>query len=122
MRKMQPCLVHRLRIVAVKLSRHQRESPRWPSVSTTSPHAQRRKPSSASGSRRESWQREAERPVHSLENDFYYVSHDYAFPPELWQIIGTTNLLDQTYREYSRGTRLMRRMRTRGLPRELTAT
>jgi putative transposase len=55
----------------------------------------------------ERWRVEAERAVHCLEKDFYHLLHYYAFPPELWKKIRTTNVLERTFREYRRRTRPM---------------
>jgi transposase-like protein len=53
------------------------------------------------------WQVEAERAVCCLEKDFYHLQHYFAFPPELWKKIRTTNVLERAIRGYGRRTRPM---------------
>ncbi len=55
----------------------------------------------------ERWRVKAERAVRCLEKEFYHLLHYYAFPPELWKKIRTTNVLERTFREYRRRTRPM---------------
>jgi transposase-like protein len=104
--KGQRCIAHRLRSVVVKLKRH----PRGPVMAegkqifaaSSKPEAIRRFRAWA-----QRWRVEAERAVRCLEKDFYHLLHYYAFPPELWKKIRTTNVLERTFREYRRRTRPM---------------
>jgi putative transposase len=104
--KVQRCIAHRLRNVVVKLKRHQR------GPVMTECKAIFGAPSKSEAIRRfrvwsKRWQVEAERAVCCLEKDFYHLLHYYAFPPELWKKIRTTNVLERTFREYRRRTRPM---------------
>ena len=91
--ELQRCIAHRLRNVGVKLQHH----PRGPAMAECKQiFAAPWKPEAVRRFRAWSqhWQVEAERGVR-LGKDFYHLLHYYAFPPELWKKLCTTNLLER---------------------------
>jgi len=53
------------------------------------------------------WLVEEERAVKCLKKDLFNCLHFYAFPPERWKSIRTTNILERAFREMRRRTRPM---------------
>jgi transposase-like protein len=104
--KVQRCIVHKLRNVAIKLRRVHLK-----------PCMAEAKGIFNAPSRREAikrfkvwkgkWQVEEERAVRCLEKDLHHCLHYYSFPKELWKKIRTTNLLERDFREVRRRTRPM---------------
>ena len=104
--KVQRCIVHKLRNVAIKLKRVHLK-----------PCMAEAKGIFAAPSRREAikrfktwkgkWQVEEERAVRCMEKDLYHCLHYYSFPRELWKKIRTTNILERDFREVRRRTRPM---------------
>lgn len=104
--KVQRCIVHKLRNVAVKLKRVHLKSCMSEAKEIF------KAPNKVEAKRRfktwkEKWQVEEERAVRCLEKDFYHCLHYYSFPEALWKKIRSTNNLEREFREVRRRTRPM---------------
>jgi len=104
--KVQRCIAHKLRNVAVKIRK------------VNQAHClQEAKLIFAADSRKEAlkrfkawearWQVEEERAVKCMKKDLFNCLHFYDFPPERWKAIRTTNILERASREVRRRTRPM---------------
>lgn len=104
--KVQRCIVHKLRNVAIKLKRvHLKPCMAEAKGIFTAPS--RREAIRRFKAWKEKWQVEEERAVRCLERDFYHCLHYYSFSKELWKKVRTTNLLERAFREVRRRTRPM---------------
>ena len=104
--KVQRCIVHKLRNVAIKLRRVYLK-PCMAEAKGIFAAPSRREAIRRFKMWREKWQVEAERAVRCMEKDLYHCLHYYAFPKELWRKIRTTNMLERDFREVRRRTRPM---------------
>jgi len=104
--KVQRCIVHKLRNVAVKLKRIHLQ-PCMAEAKGIFNAPSRREAIKQFRAWKEKWQVEEERAVRCLEKDFYHCLHYYSFPKELWKKIRTTNMLEREFREVRRRTRPM---------------
>lgn len=104
--KVQRCIAHKMRNVAVKIRKANR------------PHCLKEaKRIFASDNRREAlrrfrdwegkWRIEEERAVRCLKKDLFGCLHYFDFDKELWKSIRTTNILERAFREVRRRTRPM---------------
>ena len=104
--KVQRCVVHKLRNVAVKLKRvHIKLCTAEAKNIFAAPY--RKEAISRFKEWKEKWQVEEERAVRCMEKDLYHCLHYYSFPKELWKKIRTTNGLERAFREVRRRTRPM---------------
>jgi len=104
--KVQRCIVHKLRNVAIKLKRvHLR--PCMAEAKDVFNAPSRREGIKRFKTWKDKWQVEEERAVRCMEKDLYHCLHYYSFPEELWKKIRTTNLLERDFREVRRRTRPM---------------
>jgi len=104
--KVQRCIVHKLRNVAIKLKRvHLR--PCMAEAKDVFNAPSRREAIKRFKTWKDKWQVEEERAVRCMEKDLYHCLHYYSFPEELWKKIRTTNLLERDFREVRRRTRPM---------------
>ncbi len=104
--KVQRCIVHKLRNVAIKLKRvHLRPCMAEAKGIFNAPS--RREAIKRFKVWRDKWQVEAERAVRCMEKDLHHCLYYYAFPKELWKKIRTTNMLERDFREVRRRTRPM---------------
>jgi len=104
--KVQRCIVHKLRNVAIKLRRVHLK-PCMAEAKGIFAAPSRREAVRRFKTWKEKWQVEAERAVRCMEKDLYHCLHYYAFPRELWKKIRTTNMLERDFREVRRRTRSM---------------
>jgi putative transposase len=104
--KVQRCIVHKLRNVAIKLKRVHLK-PCMAEAKGIFAAPSKREAINRFKTWREKWQVEAERAVRCMEKDLYHCLHYYAFPRELWKKIRTTNMLERNFREVRRRTRPM---------------
>ena len=104
--KVQRCIVHKLRNVAIKLRRVHLK-PCMAEAKGIFAAPSRREAVRRFKTWKEKWQVEAERAVRCMEKDFHHCLHYYAFPRELWKKIRTTNMLERDFREVRRRTRSM---------------
>jgi transposase-like protein len=104
--KVQRCIVHKLRNVAIKLKRVHLK-PCMAEAKGIFNAPSRRESVKRFKVWKEKWQVEAERAVKCMEKDLYHCLHYYAFPKELWKKIRTTNILERDFREVRRRTRPM---------------
>ena len=104
--KVQRCIVHKLRNVAVKLKRVHLK-PCMAEAKGIFAAPSRREAIKRFKTWKEKWQVEAERAVRCMEKDLHHCLHYYAFPRELWKKIRTTNMLERDFREVRRRTRPM---------------
>ena len=104
--KVQRCIVHKLRNVAVKLKRIHLK-PCMAEAKDIFNAPSRRDAIRRFKVWQEKWQVEAERAVRCMEKDLYHCLHYYSFPRELWKKIRTTNILERDFREVRRRTRSM---------------
>jgi putative transposase len=104
--KVQRCIVHKLRNVAIKLKRvHLKPCMAGAKDIFNAPN--RREAIRRFKMWKEKWQVEEERAVRCMEKDLYHCLHYYAFPKELWKKIRTNNILERDFREVRRRTRPM---------------
>ena len=104
--KVQRCIVHKLRNVAIKLKRvHLR--PCMAEAKDIFNAPSRREAIRRFKTWKDKWQVEEERAVRCMEKDLYHCLHYYSFPKELWRKIRTTNPLERNFREVRRRTRPM---------------
>ena len=104
--KVQRCIVHKLRNVAIKLKRvHLR--PCMAEAKDVFNAPSRREAVKRFKTWKDKWQVEEERAVRCMEKDLCHCLHYYSFPEELWKKIRTTNLLERDFREVRRRTRPM---------------
>jgi putative transposase len=104
--RVQRCIVHKLRNVAIKLKRVHLK-PCMAEAKGIFAAPSRREAIKRFNTWKEKWQVEAERAVRCMEKDLYHCLHYYAFPRELWKKIRTTNMLERDFREVRRRTRPM---------------
>ncbi len=104
--KVQRCVVHKLRNVAVKLKRVHLQ-PCMSEAKGIFNATSRREAVKRFKEWKDRWQVEEERAVRCLEKDFYHCLHYYSFPREMWKKIRTTNILEREFREVRRRTRPM---------------
>jgi len=104
--RVQRCIVHKLRNVAVKLKRVHMK-PCMAEAKGIFAAPSRREAIKRFKTWKEKWQVEAERAVRCMEKDLHHCLHYYAFPRELWKKIRTTNILERDFREVRRRTRPM---------------
>ena len=104
--KVQRCIVHKLRNVAIKLKRVHLK-PCMAEAKGIFAAPSRREAIKRFKTWKEKWQVEEERAVRCMEKDLYHCLHYYSFPRELWKKIRTTNILERDFREVRRRTRPM---------------
>jgi len=104
--KVQRCIVHKLRNVAVKLKRVHLK-PCMAEAKGIFNAPSRREAIKRFKEWKEKWQVEEERAVRCLEKDLHNGLHYYSFPREWWKKIRTTNILEREFREVRRRTRPM---------------
>ena len=104
--KVQRCIVHKLRNVAIKLKRRHLK-PCMAEAKGIFNAPSRREAIKRFKEWKEKWQVEEERAVRCLEKDFHHCLHYYSFLKELWKKIRTTNILEREFREVRRRTRPM---------------
>jgi putative transposase len=104
--KVQRCIVHKLRNVAIKLKRVHLK-PCMAEAKGVFNAPSRREAINRFKLWKEKWQVEEERAVRCMEKDLYHCLHYYSFPRELWKKIRTTNMLERDFREVRRRTRPM---------------
>jgi len=104
--KVQRCIVHKLRNVAIKLKRVHLK-PCMAEAKDIFNAANRREAIKQFKAWKEKWQVEEERAVRCMEKDLYQCLHYYSFPKELWKKVRTTNMLERDLREVRRRTRPM---------------
>jgi len=104
--KVQRCIVHKLRNVAVKLKRVHLK-PCMDGAKDIFSAPSRREAIRRFKTWQEKWQVEEERAVRCMGKDLYHCLHYYSFPKELWKKIRTTNILERDFREVRRRTRPM---------------
>jgi len=104
--KVQRCIVHKLRNVAIKLKRVHLK-PCMAEAKDIFAAPSRREAIRRFKAWKERWQVEEERAVRCMEKDLYHCLHYYSFPKELWRKVRTTNLLERDFREVRRRTRPM---------------
>jgi len=104
--KVQRCIVHKLRNVAVKLKRVHLK-PCMAEAKGIFNAPSRREAIKRFKEWKEKWQVEEERAVRCLEKDLHNCLHYYSFPREWWKKIRTTNILEREFREVRRRTRPM---------------
>ena len=104
--KVQRCVVHKLRNVAVKLKRvHIKLCTAEAKNIFAAPS--RKEAIVRFKAWKEKWQVEEEKAVRCMEKDLYHCLYYYLFPKELWKKIRTTNGLERAFREVRRRTRPM---------------
>ena len=104
--KVQRCIAHKLRNIAVKLKRaHQRECMKG--VKEVFAAASRTEAIRRFKKWKSQWEDYEERAVHCLEKDLNECLTYYQFDKELWKKIRTTNIIERTFREIRRRTRPM---------------
>jgi putative transposase len=104
--KVQRCIVHKLRNVAVKLKRVHLK-PCMDGAKDIFNASSRREAIKRFKTWKEKWQVEEERAVRCMEKDLYHCLHYYSFPKELWKKIRSSNILEREFREVRRRTRPM---------------
>ena len=104
--KVQRCIVHKLRNVAIKLKRVHLK-PCMAEAKDIYNAPSRREAIKRFKAWKEKWQVEEERAVRCMEKDLYHCLHYYSFPKELWKKVRTTNMLERDFREVRRRTRPM---------------
>ena len=92
--KVQRCIVHKLRNVAIKLKRVHLK-PCMDGAKDIFNAPSRREAIKRFKIWREKWQVESERAVRCMEKDLHHCLHYYAFPKELWKKIRATNILER---------------------------
>jgi len=104
--KVQRCIVHKLRNVAVKLKRVHLK-PCMDGAKDIFNAASRREAIRRFKTWQEKWQVEEERAVRCMEKDLYHCLHYYSCPKELCKKVRSTNILERDFREVRRRTRPM---------------
>jgi putative transposase len=104
--KVQRCIVHKLRNVAVKLKRVHLK-PCMDGAKDIFNAPSRREAIRRFKTWQEKWQVEEERAVRCMEKDLYHCLHYHSFPKELWEKVRSTNILERDFREVRRRTRPM---------------
>jgi transposase-like protein len=104
--KVQRCIVHKLRNVAIKLKRVHLK-PCMAEAKGIFNAPSRREAIRRFKTWQVNWQVEAERAVRCMEKDLYHCLHYYSFPENLWKKVRTTNILERDFREVRRRTRPM---------------
>jgi putative transposase len=104
--KVQRCIVHKLRNVAVKLKRVHLK-PCMDGAKDIFNASSRREAIKRFKTWKEKWQVEEERAVRCMEKDLFHCLHYYSFPRELWKKIRSSNILEREFREVRRRTRPM---------------
>jgi putative transposase len=104
--KVQRCIVHKLRNVAIKLKRVHLK-PCMDGAKDIFNAPSRREAIQRFKMWREKWQVEEEKAVRCMEKDLYHCLHYYSFPKELWKKIRSSNILEREFREVRRRTRPM---------------
>jgi len=104
--RVQRCIVHKLRNVAIKLKRVHLK-PCLAEAKGIFAAPSRREAIKRFKTWQEKWQVEAERAVRCMEKDLHHCLHYYSFPRELWKKVRTTNILERDFREVRRRTRPM---------------
>lgn len=97
-KKVQRCIAHKLRNVAVKLRRrNQKEC--MGEVRLVFGAGSKREAINRFKGWKEKWQYEEERAVRCLEKDLFSCLYYYDFDKTLWKTIRTTNILERAFRE-----------------------
>ena len=104
--KVQRCIVHKLRNMAIKLKRVHLK-PCMAEAKDIFNASNRREAIKRFKAWKEKWQVEEERAVRCLEKDLYHCLYYYSFPEVLWKKIRTTNVLERDFREVRRRIRPM---------------
>jgi putative transposase len=104
--KVQRCIVHKLRNVAVKLKRVHLK-PCMDGAKDIFNAPSRREAIRRFKMWKQKWEVEEERSVRCMEKDLYHCLHYYSFPRELWKKVRSTNILERDFREVRRRTRPM---------------
>jgi transposase-like protein len=104
--KVQRCIVHKLRNVAIKLKRVHLK-PCMAEARDIFAAPSRREAIRRFRAWKKKWQVEEERAVRCLEKDLFHCLHYYSFPQGLWKKVRTTNVLERDFREVRRRTRPM---------------
>ena len=104
--KVQRCIAHRMRNVAIKLKRHN-QKPAMDEARLIFSAPNKKEALRRFKAWREKWIVEEERAVRCLEKGLYNCLHFYDFPEEMWKMIRTTNILERAFREVRRRTNPM---------------
>ena len=104
--KVQRCIAHRMRNVAVKLRRHN-QKPAMDGARLIFGAPNKKEALKRFKAWRSKWIIEEERAVKCLEKGLYNCLHYYDFPEEMWKKIRTTNILERAFREVRRRTNPM---------------
>ena len=99
--KVQRCIVHKLRNVAVKLKRVHLK-PCMDGAKDIFNAPSRREAIRRFKTWQEKWQGEEERAVRCMEKDLFHCLHYYSFPRDLWKKIRSSNILEREFREVRR--------------------
>jgi transposase-like protein len=104
--KVQRCIVHKLRNVAIKLKRVHLK-PCMDGAKDIFNSTSRREAVRRFKAWQKTWQVEEERAVRCMEKDLYHCLHYFSFPRDLWKKVRSTNILERQFREVRRRTRPM---------------
>lgn len=104
--KVQRCIVHSLRNVAIKLKRVHLK-PCMAEAKDIFNAPSRREAIRRFKEWKEKWQVEEDTAVRCMEKGLHHCLHRYSFPKELWKKVRTTNVLEQGFRQVRRRTRPM---------------
>lgn len=105
-KKIQRCIAHKLRNIAGKLKKRNREECMGEAKLIFGAES-KRKAVDRFKEWKEKWQIEEERAVRCLEKDLFSCLYYYDFDKALWKSIRTTNILERAFREVRRRTRPM---------------
>ena len=104
--KVQRCIAHKMRNVAVKIRRHN-QGPAMDEARLIFGAPNRKEALKRFKAFRSKWIVEEERAVKCLEKGLYNCLHYYDFPLEIRKSIRTTNILERAFREVRRRTNPM---------------
>jgi putative transposase len=101
--KVQLCIAHKLRNVAVKI-REANQAHCLKEAKLIFAAENRKEAIKRFKTWEARWRVEEARAVRSMRKDLFNCLHFYNFPPERWKSISTTNILERTFREVRRRT------------------
>jgi transposase-like protein len=104
--KVQRCIAHKMRNVAVKIRKMNRAHC-LPEAKLIFAADHRKEAVKRFKTWEARWLVEEERAVKCMRKDLFHCLHFYDFPPERWKSIRTTNILERAFREVRRRTRPM---------------